>query len=165
MKNVDHSFKQEVIRSGYKNISISSEVSIKSYEPLLNKIAISLGFNSNEAKSLVQKVAANIKSTYAEHTSHSSLRICLAKEMVYQCIFIISTNLFKQNFVGETSFLSSNMPLTYRAAFILYDHIGFSEIEISEILNVTPKKVRERLNKAMSFNKTSSSRGIKLVQV
>jgi hypothetical protein len=153
MKNTAPSFNNEVMRSVCKNFPISTEVNIKLYEPLLNKLAIHFGFGSNEAKILVQKVAADIKSKYAEHTSYNNLRIYFAKEMVHECIFIISTSLFNQNFKGQTSFLSSNMPLTYHVVFILYDHMGFSEMEISEILNIPPIKVRERLNKAISFNK------------
>ncbi len=46
------------------------------------------------------------------------------------------------------------MPLSYQAAFILNNKIGFTEAEISELLNISPIKVKERLNKASLFIKS-----------
>ena len=141
VQNTDRSCKVDVIPP--------TETDKNFYEPLLNKIANSFGFYNKEASSLVQKVYADVKS----NTVEQELRMSLAKEIVYKCIFTISSRLFSQNTPGEITFQLSNMPLGSRAVFILHNHIGFSETEISELLNIPPLRVRERLNKAILFNK------------
>ena len=141
VQNTDRSCKVDVIPP--------TETGNNFYDPLLNKIANSFGFYNKEASSLIQKVYADVKS----NTTEQELGMSLAKDIVYKCIFTISSRFFSQNTPGETTFHLSNIPLGYRAVFILHNHIGFSETEISELLNIPRIRVRERLNKAILFNK------------
>lgn len=144
-----------------------TETGIKKYEPLLSKIATSFGFNDDETCNLVQQVYTNANRNNIELKHYSRICICLAKIMVYKCIFIISSKLFSQNtgdysnprllaYYSEykSSSRASNMPLSYWAASILNNKIGFTEAEISELLNISPIKVKERLNKASLFIKS-----------
>ena len=52
-----------------------------------------------------------------------------------------------------------DMPLTIRTVFVLSNTTDFSEIEIAELLNITPIKVKQRLSKArLIINGRSISR-------
>ena len=138
---------------------------VKYYEPLLYKIAINFGFGVNETSDIVQQVYAEANRINVEQEHPRAIRICLSKLMIYKCIFIISNKFFSQNTWGGncgTSFKyysecksslieSSDMPLSYGATYILNHNIGFTEAEVSELLNITPIKVKERINKARSF--------------
>jgi hypothetical protein len=87
----------------------------------------------------------------------------LSKLMVYKCIFKISEHFFSQNNNETSSTLRSGIitvfknfswlklqqiPLSYRAVYLLKNLNEFSEKEIAELLNITLIKVKERINKA-----------------
>lgn len=139
---------------------------IKDYEPLLYKMGITFGFDDKETSDLIQQVYAEVNRNKVEEEHLYALRICLSKRMTYKCVFLISSKFFSQNAGREsirTSFKyyseykssciieSSNMPLSYRAAYILHHSIGFTEAEVSELLNITPAKAKDRIKKARSF--------------
>ena len=142
---------------------------IRNYELLLCKIGIAFGLDQNETGNLVQQVYAEATRDKIEQERHGTLRIFLSKLMIYKCIFLISSKLFDQATGGEnistslkpySGYKSSyihrtpGMPLTYCAAYILHHDICFTEAEVSKLLNITPVKVKERINKARNFINT-----------
>ena len=143
---------------------------IKNYEPLLCKTGVAFGLDQNETDNLVQQVYAEATRDKIEQECPGTLRIFLSKLMINKCIFLISSKLFDQAAGGEnistslklysgykTSYIHRTpaMPLTYCTAYILHHDIGFTEAEISKLLNITTVKVKERINKARNLIKAS----------
>jgi RNA polymerase sigma-70 factor (ECF subfamily) len=140
---------------------------IKKYEPLLHKIANSFGFSNSETSELVQKVCLQIYRTYTNQDIRFPLKVWLVKVLVHKCTFKISSELFSQhhkepahiklmclNFHSASGGLRlKEMPLSLRAVYIMTNMFQFNEIEVAEILNITPFKVKERLHKALAFLK------------
>ena len=130
---------------------------LKKYQPLLYKIGVNFGFNDSETNRLIQQVYADADRNNVEQELRHTMRICLSKLMVYKCIFIVSKKFFSQDtrasYIGASFkyYSESGMPLSYKAAYILNHNIGFTEAEVSELLNTSPIKVKERLHKARSF--------------
>lgn len=120
---------------------------------LLNQIGNNFGFSMAESKELTASV-------FEENgTDHYKLE--LARRMVYQCVHKISSRIFCESspaaFCEEgipvyhpQSMQLSKMPLSFRAVYILFHVIGFSENEIAYILNINTYQVKERLGKAAS---------------
>lgn len=59
-------------------------------------------------------------------------------------------------YISPSKFYLQNMPLSYSAVYMLLIMFRFNEIEVAEILNITPYKVKERLKKAFTFIKDTS---------
>ena len=145
---------------------------IKSFESLLYKIGIAFGLDYSETANLVKQVYADSAKNKIEQEHPGALRICLSKLMICKCIFIISSKLFRQatgvennptslkyysNYKSPGIIPTPAMPLSYRAAYILHHTIGFTEAEISNLLNITAVKVKERINKARHFINSSKN--------
>jgi DNA-directed RNA polymerase specialized sigma24 family protein len=143
-----------------------AEIQVKKYEPLLYSIANAFGFGENEAHGLVEEV-----NEYAHKQPASEclpFRIWLSRCLVYKCVFRLGSELFYQsgcnaekNRPGSLGYYYryrnagelnlQDMPLSFRAVYILRYIIGFTTIEISQILNTTHSKVVERYDKALVF--------------
>lgn len=138
------------------------------YEPLLCKIATCFGLGVEETGRLLKEVYASAGLQDGRPDNRGSLKIQLAKRMVRKCIFTVSAELFsKRGFYGslsrQTAFACSlgrhethpvhfqDMPLSFRAVYILRTHAGLEENETAEVLNATSIQVRERLAKARLF--------------
>ena len=139
---------------------------IKNFESLLYKIGIAFGLDYSETANLVKQAYAETTKNKIEQEHPGAIRICLSKLMIYKCIFIISSKLFDQATGGEnistslkpySGYKSSyihrtpGMRLTYCAAYILHHDIGFTEAEVSTLLNITTVKVKEGINKARNW--------------
>ncbi len=137
----------------------------KKYEPLLYKIGINFGFSDGETIALVEQVESH-RNSFCTDSYTFGLKIWLSKIMVRQCIFKISGILFSQNTTFEikprvlgyhssnqesTHSCIQNMPLSLRTVYILKSAIGFDEIEIAEILNVSSFKIKDRFQEAKFF--------------
>ena len=138
------------------------------YEPLLRKIALRFGFSFEETEGLLNEVYS-FAAVQTESGSASS-KVRLSKIMVRKCIFKLSATLFNKNdfYTSQPKHhpgysLSYNepralnfqdMPLSFRAVYILRTDAGFSDEEVAEMLNSTSMQVRERLNKARLFINT-----------
>lgn len=150
----------------YANDAGEIEVLLKKYTPLLYKIARSFGFSESESRSLVEQLRIYARTHPAADCYLA--RIWLSKIMVHLCTFRISSVLFgrtgreeeksKPESFGYAGYYRTageqavqNIPLSYRAAYILSRCLGFTTNEISLILNTTPSKVMERYHKALAF--------------
>jgi hypothetical protein len=137
----------------------------KRYEQLLYGIATGFGFTYGESLALVKQVMADGVEQCRTTEPCKSYRIFLSKMMVRRCVLKVSSDIFAFNPGGGSKYswtdsglhtrLSINdLPLTTRSVFILQEKIGFSEQEVSEILNTSAYNVRARFNKALSFLKS-----------
>lgn len=136
------------------------------HSALLYRIADSFGFG-HEAGELVRTTY-----TYAcsHRTEQGSLpcRVWLARILVHQCVFCISSALFRQ--AGGPAEKKSpgllddyyrytttgrqhlhDMPLSFRVVYILSQVIGFTASEIAAIVNAPLFTVKERYYKAQAF--------------
>ena len=135
---------------------------VDKYTPLLCKIAFNFEFNHEETDELIGQVDSFVNS-HSGVPDHHLLKIWIAKVMVQRCVFKISVPLFSKNdwrtakkenssyysdYRSRHNYKLHDMPLTIRTAFVLSNSTDFSEAEIAELLNITPIKVKERLNKA-----------------
>jgi hypothetical protein len=143
---------------------LQNEISMQEYQGLLLKIATAFGFTNQQSQYFLQEVYANADNYYTKHqVKECSVRMNLSKLMVYKCIFKISEHFFSQNNNETSSTLRSGIitvfknfswlklqqiPLSYRAVYLLKNLNEFSEKEIAELLNITLIKVKERINKA-----------------
>lgn len=137
------------------------------YNTLLHKIAGSFGFSNAETEELVRATRAYACS---HKTDQGSLpcRVWLAKVLVHQCVFRISSELFRQagsaaekKYAGlwNDDYLDSTigvpylqkMPLSFRVVYILSRLIGFTATEIAAIVNAPLFTVKERYYKAQAF--------------
>jgi DNA-directed RNA polymerase specialized sigma24 family protein len=158
--------------STYNNVTRGIEIRqqvlerrVREHEGLLYKIAASLGYLDNDMPDLVNEVCSYATRHYGDKEGELSLRVWLAKMMVYKCIYGISCKLFSQGFAlpEKPAFNSNyscysishapallNMPLGFRAVYILH-HIGFDEVEIATILNTDVIAIKKRFNQALLF--------------
>ena len=137
---------------------------VKADEALLLEVAMRFGFDAKQSSNLVKDVwhAAN-KVISGQHLDKFAMRLYLSKIMVAKCVFKISDRLFSQSNSQSSFDLSEssssnitiqrlkNVPLSYLAAFILNKTSKFSIEEISDVLNISPSKVKERIKKAYSY--------------
>ena len=118
---------------------------------LLNQIGNNFGFSIAESNELAVSVF--------EENGTAEYELELARRMVYQCVHKISSRIFCEStpaaFSEEgvpvyhpKSIQLSKIPLSFRAVYILFHVIGFSENEIAYILNINTCQVKERLGKA-----------------
>ena len=137
------------------------------YKALLYKIADHLGFSGADGDALVEKAYAYTAAHPAKQGTLSQ-RVWLSKILVYQCVFIISSELFRQSgcyteknkpssltyyyrYRNAGELQLQQMPLSFRVVYILSHDIGFTAVEIAAILNTTLFKVKERYHKALAF--------------
>lgn len=146
-----------------------AEAQVNQYTPLLYNIAHAFGFTESEARDLVAQVCAYALSRPAADCY--PLRLWVSKIMVHLCTFHIGRELFSQSgVVAERQKISDalgdfsrsgnareqcvkGMPLSYRAVYLLRDHLGFTTSEIALLLNTTPPKVLERYAHALALLK------------
>lgn len=154
-------------KANRKDVHLNSLINtgIKKYEPLLYKIGINFGFSDSETIALVEQVDFH-RNSFCTDRYTFGLKIWLSKIMVRKCIFKISRILFSQNISFEvrprvlayhscnqesTHSCIQHMPLSLRTVYILKSVIGFDEIEIAEILNVSSFKIKDRFQEAKFF--------------
>jgi DNA-directed RNA polymerase specialized sigma24 family protein len=143
-----------------------TEPTIMQHTHLLHQIARSFGFDACEVQDLIGQVHAYACTHRAADCY--PLRIWLSKIMVHSCTFRIGSRLFSHcgNTAEGTKAGSADdytrynntceqrlqeMPLSFRAVYVLRREIGFTTSEIALILNTTPPKVTERYAKALLF--------------
>ncbi|HEU4634519.1 MAG TPA: hypothetical protein VFS22_11065 [Flavisolibacter sp.] len=141
------------------------------YEPLLRKIASCFGLAIQETERLLKEVYASANFHGAGPDTSASIKMHLSKMMVRKCIFQLSTELFSRSgfyrghatrpsltcalgYEDTNTFHFHDMPLSFRAVYILKTNAGFAESEIAEVLNASSIQVRERLAKARLFINT-----------
>lgn len=144
----------------------ASDALIESYTPLLGRIAGAFGFTESEVHDLLEQVQVYARTHRAADCY--PFRIWLAKIMVHTCTFRIGNRLFGQcgcpaperkETCSDGYYASGKarslrleeMPLSFRAVYILTRDIGFSKSEIALILNTTPAQVVERYTNALAF--------------
>lgn len=136
---------------------------VQKYEKLMYKIATSFGFNNSESNELVIQAGFYAIEYFAGQENRFASRILLSKIVVRKCIARLSDKVFSQNpcskkesgVLGYYSDSKSSyrsvyeaIPLSLRTVYILNNTIGFNQVEIAEILNITLIRVKERFNKA-----------------
>jgi RNA polymerase sigma-70 factor (ECF subfamily) len=131
------------------------------YRIFLYSIAANLGLSEKESKELAEYVCLIGERDFADQKEGITLKIMLAKILVHNCIFKISSSLFSQNANTADSFQTvdnyliapslSKVPISFRIVYILFHSTGFTESEVAQILNITPIQVRERLAKAKTI--------------
>ncbi len=126
--------------------SVSIEQIVKRYEPLMYKIGLSFGFNDSTLHEWVRESSTCAIRCFTAHTDNLSIRLWMAKRIVQKCILKISLPIFQQE--GPCC---HEMPVSFRAVYVLNRLAGFDENEMAFILNTTPLVIRERLNKALSM--------------
>jgi hypothetical protein len=124
----------------------SREQEVSVHLPLLYKIAMSLGFNDHELHTLIDDVCSTAIKQNNRQNEDLPLKILLAKNLVYQCVFCISKRLFQQP--GKNT---NEMPLSFWVVYRLKTIIGFNDRELAVLLNTSPANIRTRLNKALLF--------------
>ena len=130
------------------------------HQPLLYKIAFHFGLDSQEACKLVRLADSSFVSNDALNKDHGLYKLAIAKSLIRACIFKISAELFskpKYYVTGSTTLQDrceltfQDMPLSFKAVYILCTTTDFTDKEIAEVLNITPVVVRQRLSKARCF--------------
>ena len=137
------------------------------YKALLYKIARSFGFSNAEAAALVLVTHAFARCHKSDQGNLPG-RLWLAKVLVHQCVFRISSELFRQaGNIAEKKYAGlwndddsdkttgaphlQSMPLSFRVVYILSQLIGFTATEIAAIVNAPLFTVKERHYKAQAF--------------
>jgi len=131
----------------------------------LQAMACAFGLDAREAKTLVSRVLAQAGTL--ESKGMLPLKTWRSRLVVHACIVRLGQRLFSKpkSGAGGTSFASLHdrtiwerqrvsslqMPLTYRAVYILEAMFAFSEKETSEVLNISIPAVRERYRKALAW--------------
>ena len=137
---------------------------IDEYKTFLIQISTGLGMSEMESNKILAEVCSQGNKDFANYPGTHSLKIWLSKIVVRKIIFKISTDLFNaQNREAQTIELGNyspgntiydsrykHMPLSLKVVYLL-TRAGFSETEVSDILNVNPFRVRERLHKALAI--------------
>ena len=130
---------------------INKAVGIEKYRSLLFKIGIALGLSEGSTDNMVQEVMNSATIAYRFQKKDLSIKMYLSRIMVQKCVFTISA--FICNQTGYNNILNNpalpNIPLSFWVVYALYTIIGFTEVEIACILNITVIITRERLNKAI----------------
>lgn len=135
--------------------------SFEKYEPLLYKIATNLDFSDNESYDLMYQVKLHV----INHSFNSNLygfKTWCLKMMVHKCIFRISQNIVNRQRFPEprprvleyprTSATNiHDLYLSLRVVYVLKQIIRVDDIEIAEILNITPIEVKKKFDRAISF--------------
>jgi DNA-directed RNA polymerase specialized sigma24 family protein len=117
-----------------------------------------------DSNKILEEVCSQVNKYFTNYPGTHSLKIWLFKIVVRKIIFKISTDLFNaqnhephamelENYSpGNTiyDFRYKHLPLSLKVVYLL-TRAGFSEKEVSDILNVNPFKVRERLHKALAI--------------
>lgn len=150
----------------YANDATGKEIEIRKHTSLLSTIARGFGFGEREACDLLEQVRAYAL-THPAATCYS-LRIWLSKIMVHTCTFRIGSQLCSQSghapeqkqtgfWDGHPSYPNEgepnlqDMPLSFRAVYLLRHRLGFTTGEVAWLLNTTPPKVTERYTHAVAF--------------
>ena len=152
----------EIYHQMNKNDNSFRSSLIDKYTPLLHKIAFNFEFNLEETDDLIGQVDSFVNS-HSCVPDHHLFKMWIAKVMVQRCVFKISDPFFSKSdwrtakkesstyyadYRSRHNRKTHDMPLTIRTVFVLSNKTDFSEIEIAELLNITPIKVKERLRKA-----------------
>ena len=149
-------------RANYEISNIKSR--IRGYKTFLTQISMGLGMSEMESNKILEEVCSQVNKDFANYPGTHSLKIWLSKIVVRKIIFKISTDLFNaqsseayamklENYSPGNIIYNSrfkHMPLSLQVVYLL-TKAGFSEMEVSDILNVNPIKVRERLHKALAI--------------
>jgi hypothetical protein len=129
----------------------SKAAGIEKYRSLLFQIGIALGLSEDSTDKMVQEIMNSATIAYGFQKKDLSIKMYLSRLMVQKCVFTISACI-----CGQTRFDNSqnnpylpDIPLSFWAVYALYTIIGFTEVEIAHILNITVIITRERLNKAI----------------
>src|SRR5687767_11631663 len=156
--NINSSSNKSIYRQIDKNDNSFEGSLIDKYSSLLYKLGLNFGFNDEEINDLIRQVDCNVNKIRCLQ-EHHSLRILIVKDMVYRCVFKISSELFNKidwktetkqygsynsGYKSRHEFMLHHMPLTFRTVFILSNLTNFSETEVAELLNITRIKVKER---------------------
>jgi DNA-directed RNA polymerase specialized sigma24 family protein len=136
----------------------------KKYKTLLQAIATDLGLSEKDSMGLAEYVCLIGERKFADQKEIFLLKTWLAKILVHNCIFKISSSMFSQNANAANSFQAANnhliasplskIPISFRTVYILFHSAGFAEPEVAQILNITTMQVRERLAKGMAIIKS-----------
>jgi DNA-directed RNA polymerase specialized sigma24 family protein len=148
----------EVLNKGRAVVESNGEA----YHTLLYTIATSFGLPDKEATELVGEVFSSAVKGHVECGKGWPLKLWLSKRLVHKCVFRISSRMFSQpangpanatdNFLRPSAL--AKIPFSFRAVYILFTLIGFTEPEVGQLLNITPIQVRERMARAVAMMKS-----------
>jgi DNA-directed RNA polymerase specialized sigma24 family protein len=134
----------------------------EAYRTLLYTIATSFGLRDKEAVEMVNEVISSAVREHVERGEGWTLKLWLSKCLVHNCVFRISSRMFSQpangpanttdNFLRPSAL--AKIPFSFRAVYILFTLIGFTEPEVGQLLNITPIQVRERMARAVAIMKS-----------
>jgi len=125
---------------------------------VLQQITSGFGFNESDSCQILQQVRSSI---FPGIAGDISPRLWLAKQIVRQCVFLVSRDMFLAKpvsgsfahvFMFQPILESFNihktreMKLPAWTTYLLVDIIGFNDLEAAIILNVHPFKLREQLS-------------------
>jgi RNA polymerase sigma factor (sigma-70 family) len=157
------------------------EILIRRYDSVLFKIARGFGFNHQDAQDLMQETHLAAYTELKSFGHRSSYKTWLSKIMINKCRYNLGHGYFKkeqpaselidenaqpmhaqQNNASEKKIANKELasvienslqqiPLDYRAVFILREVEGFNVAETAELLNITPVNARVRLNRAKAM--------------
>jgi DNA-directed RNA polymerase specialized sigma24 family protein len=150
----------------YVHDAAGKEIEIRKHTSLLTAIARGFGFGEREACDLLEQVRAYAL-THPAATCYP-FRIWLSKIMVHACTFRIGSKLCSQSgripeqkqtgfWDGYPSYPNGreqnlqDMPLSFRAVYLLRHHLGFTTGEVAWLLNTTLPKVTERYAHAVAI--------------
>ena len=143
-----------------KNDRKPAEETIGKHYSLLVTIGVRLGLTEKDSVAIADDICAVGERRFNDQPEGLSLRLWLSKRTIHSCIFKISSRLFSQTDLAsdinldfrETTVPRSirGIPLSFRTIYILVYGIGFTQKEVSQLLNITPLQVKERLAKATS---------------
>lgn len=135
-----------------------SKSGLKKYKYFLVAIAIQLGLEEKDAELIAESVYIDAEKNRICCPSNLAFKIYLAKAMVHDCIFRLSSVMFCK---GNGDFIYAHgkpdipkvvlcMPPSVRVVYLLHKSDEFSEKELAEILNIPLMTVKDRLARAAS---------------
>lgn len=172
MKNADYS---DVINKIVEGDSSSFETIMRNFNPYLNKIGRTYGFNHEDTQDLMQETYMNVYMNLSKFEFRSSLKSWVTRIMLNNCYHKNSRqdkeinygklatalnadwNVSKSVLNAELGNVLENslmkIPLEYRMVFILREKNGLSVAETADAMEISVANVKVRLNRAKKMLK------------
>jgi hypothetical protein len=140
------------------NLCIAIEDVWLKNQHVFKEITSGFGFTEPGSSQVLQQVRCSFSSEWSNDLEISP-RLWLAKQIVRQCVFLVSRDMFLAKpvpgnpeqalkpFPKSLTFHKTRpMSLPVWTIYLLVDIIGFNDLEAAIILNVHPFKLREQLS-------------------
>lgn len=172
MKNADYS---DIINRIVEGESFLFEKIMRNFNPYLNKIGRTYGFNHEDTQDLMQETYMKVYLNLAKFENRSTLKSWVTRIMLNNCYHKSSKQERELNYERMAAALSTEwnvtnwvlnaelgnvlehslqeIPLDYRMVFILREKNGLSVAETADVMEISSANVKVRLNRAKKMLK------------